>query len=257
MSVEPPATAVPADRRLRPYGWRAKLGLIVPPTNSVNEGEWQRVLPEGVTLHTTRMRLHTDTQSVEGKRHLLADVRQASRDLAAAGVDVVAYGCTAGSLVLPLDWLTGRVAAEVATPVVATGPSLVLGLRALGVARIAVATPYHDALNAHEAEFFTACGFEVVAIYGLGIGAGGPQEYTQIARLRPERIKAHALAAAAAGGEALVLSCTDLPTLGLHDALERLLGRPVVSSNQATLWAALKSAGLAPDLVTWGALMRR
>ena len=243
------------DRRARPYGWRAKLGLIVPPTNSVNEGEWQRVLPPGVTLHVTRMRLHTDTQSEEGKRQLLADVREASRDLAAAGVDAIAYGCTAGSLVLPLDWLTAQVAAAVGVPAVATGPAIVLALRALGIRRIAVATPYHEALNQHEAHFFAACGLEVVTIAGLGIGAGGPQEYPQIARLPAERVKAHALAAAAAGGDALVLSCTDLATLGLHEELERSLGRPVVSSNQATLWAALAAAGLESGLVSWGALM--
>ena len=40
------------------YGWRARIGLIVPPTNTANEAEWSLMLPDGVTLHTTRMPLH-------------------------------------------------------------------------------------------------------------------------------------------------------------------------------------------------------
>jgi len=52
-------------------------------------------------------------------------------------------------------------------------------------------------------------------------------------------------AVALRGGDALVLSCTDLPTLEIHQALEETLGRPVVSSNQATFWAALRAAGVA------------
>src|SRR5690606_32966375 len=38
-----------------PYGWRARLGLIVPPTNTVNEAEWRIMAPEGVTIHSARM----------------------------------------------------------------------------------------------------------------------------------------------------------------------------------------------------------
>jgi maleate isomerase/arylmalonate decarboxylase len=242
------------DRGQRPYGWRAKLGLIVPPTNSVNEAEWQRVLPEGVTLHTARVALHTDTRSDSGRRHLLDDATKAGADLAAASVDVIAYGCTAGSLILPLDWLTGTLSAETGTPCVATGPAIVAALRAVDARRVAVATPYHDTLNAHEGEFLGDCGIDVVAIR-LGIGAGGPHEYTQIARLTAERIKAHALDTAAAGGDALVLSCTDLPTLLLHAELEQILARPVISSNQATLWAALRAARVPVAAIPWGRLM--
>ncbi len=41
------------DGYYRPYGWRAKIGLIVPTTNTVNEAEWARMAPEGVSIHVT------------------------------------------------------------------------------------------------------------------------------------------------------------------------------------------------------------
>ena len=49
------------------YGFRAKIGLIVPPTNTVNEGEWARMVPDGVTVHTMRMALHANSGTPEGK----------------------------------------------------------------------------------------------------------------------------------------------------------------------------------------------
>ena len=88
------------------YGWRAKIGLIVPPTNTVNEAEWQIMAPDGVTIHSTRMPLHADTTSEAGKAALYADIEKAVADLAQAGPDCIAYGCTAGSMVMPITALT-------------------------------------------------------------------------------------------------------------------------------------------------------
>ena len=76
------------------YGTRAKLGLIVPPTNTVNEAEWHTMLPEGVTFHVTRMPLHADTTSDAGKKALFTDIEKSTSDLAQAGLSVIAYGCT-------------------------------------------------------------------------------------------------------------------------------------------------------------------
>lgn len=232
------------------------LGLIVPPTNTVNEAEWRAALPTDVSVRIARMPLHDDVTSDHGKRALIADLTAAARPLVREGANVIAYGCTAGSLIQPPAWLPATLSAALDRPCTATAPALVEAARRLGARRIAVATPYHDSLNAHEAEFLTACEFEVLRIQGLGIGAAGAHEYTQIAKLSPERIERLALDTAAAGGDALVLSCTDLPTRGLHDKVEQALGRPVISSNQATLWAALKAAGRDTKRISWGALMR-
>lgn len=233
----------------RPYGTRAKLGLIVPPTNTVNEAEWARMVPDGVTVHVTRMPLHADTTSAAGKRALYDDVAHAAGELAKASVDVIVYACTAGSMVTPLDTLTGFMTRTTGTPAVATAPALVVAMRALGVTRVAVATPYHDALNEHECDFLAQCGIEVVAIRGLGIGAGGPHEYVQIARVPLDAVYDHCRAADRPDAQALVISCTDFATLAALPRLERELGKPVISSNSATLWMALRAAGV-PDALT-------
>ena len=237
------------------YGQRAKLGLIVLPTNTVNEAEWQRMMPEGVTLHVTRMRLHEDISSAAGKKALYADIEQATSDLAEAGLSAIAYGCTAGSMVEPLDQLTDFMTSVSGVPSVTTAASIIAALRALEATKISIATPYHDTLNDHEVDFLSTNGVETVKIAGLGIGAGGPHEYIQIAQVPADEIKAHILSVDHPEAQAILISCTDFPALELIAELEDKLGKPVITSNQATLWAALRAAGIAVRLENFGRLL--
>ncbi|MBO9514766.1 MAG: aspartate/glutamate racemase family protein [Variovorax sp.] len=246
------------SRPLTTYGRRARLGLIVPPTNSVNEAEWQLLLREmdDVSLHVTRMALHLDTTSAEGRAALDADIAKAVDDLAAACVDAIAYGCTAGSMVAPLDGVAAAMTMRCGLPCVATASALVHAARSLGCRRVAVATPYHDALNAHECEFLQANGLEVLGIRGLGIGAGGVHEYVRIARLPPEQVLAHVRASWQPGADGLIVSCTDLPTLHAVPVLEAELGVPVITSNLATFWQLLDVLGLGELAPGHGRLLR-
>ncbi|MCC6006809.1 MAG: aspartate/glutamate racemase family protein [Rhodobacteraceae bacterium] len=244
-------------RHLSTYGPRARLGLIVPPTNTVNESEWSRLIPEGVTFHTHRMALHTDSASPEGAERLSADLEAVFALLGQCGPDVIAYACTAGSMVTPADSLPAELARRTGRTAVTTAAAIVAALRALGVKRLSVATPYAQALNDHEAHFLAAHGFEVVRLIGLGIGAGGPQEYPMIARKPLAEVRDHALAAFVPGSDALLITCTDFPSLPLVAELERDLGVPVVTSNTATLWKALREAGIADDLPAGGAVFSR
>lgn len=236
------------------YGARAKLGVIVPPTNTANEAEWNRMVPDGVTVHSARMALHTDTESAAGKQALRDDISRFARDLAQASVDVVAYGCTAGSMISPVTELPDFMSEEAGRPAVTTAQAIVAALRALGVRKLAIATPYHDALNAHEVAFLAEQGFETAAIAGLGYGAGGPAEYRNIARVQPAAVYDLATGVDRPEADALLISCTDFATLDVLQRLEDDLGKPVVSSNQATLWLALRTAGIDDRLTGVGRL---
>ncbi len=93
-------------------------------------------------------------------------------------------------------------------------------------------------------------------IAGLGIGASGPQDYIRIAETPVAEVAAHARASFRPGAEALVISCTDFPTLPVLGALEAELGVPVITSNTATLWAALRAAGVTDALAGGGRLLQ-
>ena len=237
------------------YGARAKLGVIVPPTNTANEAEWNQLAPPGVTIHATRMKLHTDIQTPAGKRALLDDVKHHAADLAQAGVSVIAYGCTAGSLTVPVTELPNYMERETGFPCVTTAQALVEALRKFGAKRVAVATPYHDTPNRHESEFLQAHGFDVVAIRGMGYGGGGVAEYRNIARVTPREVYDFAVSIMSPSADALLISCTDLATLEVIQRLESKTGKPVISSNQATFWLALRKAGIVERIAGRGQLL--
>lgn len=252
----PERAATRADRPpFSNYGWRAKLGVIVPPTNTVNEAEWVLMVPEGVTIHSARMPLHPNIESADGERALFEDLERVSRDLAEAGVDVIAYGCTAGSMTAPLARLTDFMTAATGIPAIATAPAIVHALRRLGVRRIALATPYGDTLNAHESRFLADHGIKVVALAGLGYGERGPHEYVNIARVPVAEVFDFVISIDIEAAEAMVVSCTDFATASILARLEDALGKPVVTSNQATLWAALRAAKVDEAVPGYGRLL--
>lgn len=239
---------------MRTFGARARLGLIVPTTNTVNEAEWAQLCQDGVTFHTARMELHAAGQD---EASIPAVLRAAIGQLTPASVTTIAYSCTAGSMVSPVESIPRDMTALAGIPCTSTAAAIVAALAHLQVKRVAVATPYSDAMNDHWRRFLTECGFEVTAIDGLGIGAGGPQEFTKIAQLTPADVTTIATETFRAGpADALLLSCTDMPTLGLLSQLEESLGVPVISSNTATLWRALQLSGVDANIDGAGQLLR-
>jgi maleate isomerase/arylmalonate decarboxylase len=226
-----------------------RLGLIVPTTNTVNEAEWRRMAPPGMEFPLVRMRLHTDHHELYG------DLDGAIEALKKQRPDVIAYACTAGSLVVPLDQLTDYMASKAGVPCVATAPALVHACRFLKITKISLATPYHEALNEHEVAFFAKCGIKTLSVKGLGIGAGGPQEYVQIAKVPKEAVYEHCRAADVPAAQGMVVSCTDFSALEAIPRLEAELGKPVVSSNLATFWAALRAAGRREPVRGFGRLL--
>ena len=227
----------------------ASIGMIVPVTNTVNEAEWKRMAPE-VRLALVRMALHP-----HGDPALFEDLKRAIGTLKREQPDVIAYACTAGSMVQPLDSLGQFIEKTSGIKGIATAPALVHACRAFGMKRIVLATPYHDALNEHEKHFLEENGIQVLAMKGLGIGAGGAHEYVRIAKVAPEEVYAHCRSVWVPGADGMVVSCTDFRTQEILPRLEAELGKPVVSSNLATLWMALRSAGVKSRIKGFGRLL--
>ena len=135
-----------------PYGWKAKIGLIVPSTNTVNEPEFWRMAPPGVTIHTSRVLL-LGKATRESYFEMARQLERAARELATAEVDVVAYGCTSGSIICPLPELLKDMSTAAGVPATAAAGAVVAALRQLEVRHVALATPYMDFVNEAEIRF--------------------------------------------------------------------------------------------------------
>lgn len=237
------------------YSNRAKIGLITPPTNTVNEAEWTRMMPTGVTFHTHRMPLHAPAHTPEEVAAFQHDLDANVRLLAQARVDVIAYACTAGSMVTPASSMPESIKARTGVETVTTAAAIVQSLARLGAARVSVITPYNKAPNDHEAEFLRAHGLEPLAIEGLGLGANGAADIPKISQTPLADIRMLAERTFVQGSDALLITCTDFPSLPLIAELEETFGVPVVSSNTATLYACLRKVGINDHLKNSGVLM--
>lgn len=215
-----------------------RIGLLLPSSNTTMEPDFYMMAPMGVTVHSARMMLKSVT--IERLKEMAGEALRAGALLATAKVDVLIYGCTSGSLIKGVDWereLVYSIEVETGIPTVSTAGAVVEALRALGLRRVGVATPYTNDINDLERRFLEAQGFEIERIQGLGL-----EHNHDIAAVPPGSIFGLA-EETAAGSDGVFVSCTNLPAASLVHELEAKLRRPVVTSNQASMWAGLRALG--------------
>ncbi len=234
------------------YGTRARIGVIVPSLNSVVEPDFRTLAPVGVEFFVTRLSLPHD-----GPDELLAMAGEAGRAaemLADLEPDLIMFHCTAATMVAD----TARaqaIAADIERaadcPASVTANSVVGAFRSLGVRAVAIVAPYMPAVVDGEAAFLAAHGIEVVARRPLGLRA------QQFVGVSPAEWRRHAVELAAeCDPDAVFLSCANVRTLELIDDLERELGKPVVTSNQAAFWGAARACGIDDVIDGYGRLLR-
>jgi maleate isomerase len=235
---------------------RRRIGVMVPSTNTTFEADFQMVAPRDVTIHGQRMWLTNDAAGEAGMDRMNAEVEVGARYLATAKVDVVAYGCTTGSFYRGPGWdremleLIERVAG---VPAVAAAPSVVEALRFFGAKRISVATPYPEWNNRQLRAYLDALGFEVLNVEGEPRAAKSGNQ--GINDQDPEDVVAFATAVCQLEADALLCSCTAWRSLEVVSELERRVGKLVVTSNQASIWAAFRKAGITRSIDGFGQLL--
>jgi maleate isomerase len=125
------------------------------------------------------------------------------------------------------------------------------GCAQLGVRRIAVLTPYQPVADEQVERFFSDVGLDVVRVRGLRCPSA-----TAIAEVDERELLGALRELDADDADAIVQVGTNLSMLRLADEAERWLGKPVIAVNAATLWHAMRSAGIADRLHGFGALLR-
>ena len=232
------------------YGERLRVGMLIPSGNVIIEPQVNAMLPPGVALYATRLPLRG---SSEGELLAMArNVEEAARLLAHAEVGLIAFNCTSVSTYSKAmeAGIQQRIAAATGLPALMTSEAIVEALRRLKSKRIVLLTPYIADVNAREAGFLKESGFEVLSETGLGLDTN-----TEMARLAPEVWLDLARNKRSDRADAYLVSCTAVRSAEVIDALERELGRPVVTSNQAIAWYCLRKAGIQDPVPGFGALL--
>ena len=236
------------------YGWRAKIGRISPSPETVGCEEWRRALPEGVCLVETRTLLHDVT--VEGLAETVKQVERAALELASAEVDVILQAGTAIAFFRGFGHdreLSARISATTGIKATTSLTAVVDALRTLGITRPAVATSYLAEIDARLVEVLEQSKFKVAAIRGMGL-----KKSIDMGKVLPDATYAlaKAVAQSAPDADGILISCGNLRSFEAIEALEKDTGLPVVTSNQAGLWQALRMVGIHDPLPNLGRLLR-
>ena len=236
---------------------RARLGVLVPAGNPTIEPELYKMAPSSVTIHFARLdTLAGDPGAADGMEArtlgYLESLPAAARSLAAVRPDVIALSHTAVSYLTGFDRepaLIARLVALAGTRAFTAAHAILGALGRLGVRRVALATPYPETIGAAGLAYWQAAGLKVVAHRQLD-GVSNIYEETE------ERAYLLGLHADAPDAEAVLISGTGLPTAGIVERLEHDLGKPVVTSQSATLWEALRVIGLRDPVRGYGRLLQ-
>lgn len=236
MAVKQRASRIPAGPALR-----VRIGIIAPHDMALDAELW-RWTPPGAALFFARTPhdpLPVTLEMVSG----LGDVdalRTAAASVKAISPAGYAFACTSGSFV---GGIAGeRAAAEAISeageaPTVTASGSIVAALHHLALRRVAVAAPYDDEITRRLADYLTENDVHVTGVANLGL-------YSRMFSVPYRRTAALIREANTDDAEAIVVACTNLPTYAMIAPLERELGKPVISANQATMWAVLALSGI-------------
>lgn len=216
---------------------------VVAPYDFTRDRELWRWVPAEVSLFIARTSPASGidnfrTVSALGKTSAVA---RPTREVCAVGAKVVVYACTSCTFVrgaMGEAALRRSMLEHGAPQAFTTSGAAVEALRAVMAQRLAVVHPYEEPVGRLLGSYLEDGGFDVLATTPLGIPVRQVSDTTY--RAVADLIRAGDRPRA----DAIFVSCTALPTYDLIAPLEDELGKPVITANQATVWAALRSIGL-------------
>lgn len=231
---------------------KGKLGFVLLATEQTVMDDMIRICPDGVGVHIARVN-NPDSITNDTLAAIAPDLTLAARTILPDGsLDVISYACTSGSLVLGQERVeelltAGNPNAKPSSIIAA----VIRALNAIAAKRIVVATPYLDEVNTAERDYLVERGFEVLEIQGMNL-----EKDSDMVRVSPGFIASMALGLDRPEADAIFISCGALRSVDIIDELEARAGKPVVTSNQALAWDAMRLAGIEDRIEGFGRLLR-
>lgn len=239
-------------------GFRAKMGVIIPSTNTVVEADfWDMRIP-GVTFHTGRIyigqpALDSDRAMEQLLQQVDKSIETALRDVMTCQPDYLLMGMSA-----PTFWggiegnrrFVERVRSLTGLKMVTGADACRAALEAVKAKRLTVFTPYQPIMREQIVKFFEECGFQVVRYKDLHSPSA-----TAIAQITPAELRPVLHEMDGPDIDAIVQCGTNLSMVRLAADAEGWLGKPVIAINLATLWHGYRANGFTDKLYGFGSLL--
>lgn len=234
------------------YGWKAKLAFMLPSSCLVFEQEFLQITQGISGVIGIPARLFITDCDISGLSKMNEQIDLAADQLETARPDLIAYMCTSGSFIEGTsgdEAIRRRIADRTGAPVISTSQTVAAALKAQGIKRPVMLTPYDRQVTAKEISWLASCGIEVVDFSYLNI-----PDNLERGALTPERVFDHARRLDWKRGDGIFLSCGNVRSLEIIAQLEEYTSRPVVSSAQATIWGMLHATRLQVETGDVGSL---
>jgi maleate isomerase len=228
-----------------------RIGMLYP-SSGISEREVEKMLPEEVSLHITRIPMREPTH--ESLMHMADSVEEASTLLSHARVDIIAFNCTAGSLIKGSGYdqeIIERIRQATGLPATTTTTALIAGLKCLNIKELIFVSPYAEAVHKKEKSFLEEMGFQLLNDRCLSLSncveqyETGPLRWYEVVRaLKDPR------------SDGYFISCGGIRVVDVIEELECELGKPVITSNQALVWHCMRMIGLQDPIEGFGQLLK-
>lgn len=220
------------------------------PSGGICDHEVQAMAPRGVRFHTTRLPFRRT--GLEDDLRLFDQLEASAQLLTDAAVDLIVVNCTAATMLVGPDVINERIFRATGIRSTTTIEAVLAALRASGMRRLALMTPYPQEVVAAEVRFLASLGIEVVAADTMPCET--PVEQGLI---DPARWLELGTRLSSCDADGLLVSCAGAHVSPVLETLEQRWGRPVIASNQALVWHALNVLGQPRPVVGFGRLLGR
>lgn len=218
---------------------QARIGLIIPSGNSLSEPQFNRYMPAGVGIYVTRLRMTGKFRKpFENLKPLLSEAAAALSDVKPG---MIVFHCTANSMESGLaheNAIVEIIEKASGCPTITTAQAITQAFDHFGIKKLVLISPYVKTTNQLEVNYLTESGYTVLHELGLAL------ESHAYADVTPEEWKKVVKENTRADADGYFLSCTNTRMIEAVPDLERDLAKPVINSNQATIWTCLKKLGI-------------
>jgi maleate cis-trans isomerase len=229
----------------------ASIGLIIPSSNRLTEPQFNAHVPPHVSVHVTRLRMTGKFR--KPLNELERSLTEAAEAISDVRPGVIVFHCTANSMENGLAHeaaIVEIIEKASGCPTLTTAQAITQAFNHCRIKKLVLVSPYVKETNEREVNYLSEAGYTVLHELGLGL------ETHAYSAVTPEEWKKVVKENARAEADGYFLSCTATRMIEAIDDLEKDLAKPVISSNQATIWACLKSLGIRHSDKKLGQLFR-
>lgn len=252
MQSAPTITHHARKPRLDERPFEKRVGMIILATDHTTEADYRSMVagPQ-IGLYVNRI-AYANPTTPDNLRAMLPGLTGCARlILPGEPLDAVLFSCSSASVVIGDAEIASSIGkAKPGALIVTPAQAAACALNALGAGKISILTPYTAETSQPMAAYFAELGFGIASVTCLGF-----EDDREMARIAPAALVEVARDVTAPEADALFISCTALRAAIVASAIEEAIGRPVVTSNQATAWTCLRHCGDSAPRPRFGRLM--